>query len=299
MIDHIFLQIDGNGTVVIGDSTKKVNTLLSEVAGAIFAKWDEANPEMSYKDYIQKVLYPGNKYDHAIKKLQEEKLGRLLEELQEQNHPCYPEAAALYGKLAESYLDEATGSVKFTIFPSMLKLFKKVNEACRCSLALRTFGPDGPVIAEEFRKNGIAMQREATMINEGMKLNGSQEVVTGDALLQTFEQEHIACRDIVDEWFSHNREAAHGKVIPCLKDGNWNGKRVLTIFLDDNLNKQSSADPKEKNIAWPRDIRGRPASWDDQGIIGIRINSVKAATDEDYMIKKINKQLLKRGINPL
>lgn len=306
--DHAFFQFDVNGTITLGDKTKNMNTIVSEVAGVILGKWDEDHPAMIYKEYVQKILFPGNKYDKEIKKAQEEKIGRFIDDLKKANHPLHDKAFALYEALAKDYLDPETNQVKFTVFPSIIKLIKKVEQICSYSITLRTFGNDGLVVAEEFSRHGIPFSRCATMIRGGMQLEGEAVIKTGPELLKTLQQAHTVGQDQVDVWFKGNRTAATGKVIPCVEDGNFEGKTVVTLFMDDNLTKRpkstdgkaSWADPDEHNIAFPQDIYGRQTSWKaSRGFIGVRIDPVKAALDEDYVIKKVNKKLVKRGFSPL
>lgn len=304
--DHVFFQFDVNGTITLGDSTKNMNTIVSEVAGVIIGKWSDNHPEMTYKEYVQKILYPGNKYDKEIKKLQEEKIGNFIDDLKETGHPLHDNAFQLYKGLADQYLDPVTSQVKFTVFPSIIKLIRKVELLCPYSITLRTFGDDGAVVAREFGKEGITLSRHAKMIRGDMQLEGEQEIKTGPELLKALQKAHIVGRDQVEDWFAGNKTAASGKVIPCVEDARFEGKTVVTLFLDDNLTKRPKstdtdwADPKEPNIAFPKDIHGRNISWNQsKGFIGLRIDPVKAALDEDYVIRKVNKQFVKRGFAPL
>ena len=52
-------------------------------------------------------------------------------------------------------------------------------------------------------------------------------------------------------------------------------------------------------MPFPVDVYDHPTSWDSKGIIGIRVNAIKAALQEDYIVKKVNKELIKRGFQPL
>ncbi len=306
-LDYVFFQMDGNGTTVIGDTTKEMNTLISEVAGVIKGIWDEHHPEMTYKDYIQKVVHPGNKHDKEVKVLQEKKIGSFLEYLGENNHPLHVKAFKLYQDLAKDYLDAETQSVKFTVFPSIMSLIHKVKSVCPFSLTLRTFGKDGPVIAKEFQKCGLEMKRHANMIDGGIQLGGEEKVVTGPEMLKVLQEDHTIGQDQVQHWFANGRTAGSGKIIPCVEDAQFENRNVVTIFLDDNVNipprtsenELPIADPAEPNIAFPQDIYGRPTSWHSRGIIGIKINPVKAALQEDYVVKKVNKELAKRGFMEL
>lgn len=300
--DHVFFQFDVNGTITLGDKTKNMNTIVSEVAGVVFGKWDVNHPEMTYKEYVQKILFPGNKHDKEIKKLQEEKIGRFIDDLKSANHPLHEKAFSLYEALAKDYLDPETNQVKFTVFPSVIKLIKMVEKTCSYSITLRTFGGDGGVVAEEFAKHGIILCRHAKITPQGMQLQGEEEIKMGPELLKTLQKSHTIGQDQVDIWFAGKKTGASGKVIPCVEDGRFEGKTVVTLFLDDNLTKRPKssdpqwADPNEANIAHPQDIYGRQTSWNvSKGFIALRIDPVKAALNEDYILNKVNKQFVKRG----
>lgn len=315
--DLISLQVDVNGTMTFFDGTKSCNPVISEVAAQIKAVWKERLSIMSYKDFIQKYEIPGNKYDKEIREKQEAKIDQFLHFLKETNHPLKEEALQLYQKLSLQYIDPQTGKVPLVIFPSIQKLIKKINEYCLCIFTCRTFGPDGEVLKKEcdalskdennFGKNRLYINRQATFNKDGMKVEGQNKILTGEQLFETLLEEHTIGLDDFTDWRSKegNRQAMYGKKIYCVKDGKFNGKTVLTIFLDDNLNKSKKsekgkvANPHEQNIAFPVDIYNREISWDDKGIIGIKINTLKAAMDVDYPIKKINKQLIERGFIPL
>lgn len=302
-IDFLYIHVDGNGTAVIGDTTKKINTLIGEIAGAIEHEWALNQPKMSYKEYVQTILHPGNKYDTSIKALQEEKINTFITDLKETNHPLYEKAFTLYTDLEKTYLDQETQQVKFTIFPSVLHLIDKVKDNCLFSVTLRTFGFDGDVVGKEFSKCGVEMTRRADMINGDVKFEGESEITTGPHVLTNLQKANTIGQDQVKAWFANGRQAGYSKLIPCVEDALFEGKVVVALFLDDNFKKQPKktdqqikpADPKEVNIGYPKDIYGRATSWDSKGIIGIKVNTIKAALNKDYLVNKVNKQLAKRG----
>lgn len=89
----------------------------------------------------------------------------------------------------------------------------------------------------------------------------------------------------------------------CVQDGIFQGKTVLTIALDDNLDidthNDEPANPNARNIAFPLDIYGRATSWQSQGIIGIKVDTIRAALEENYLVDELNKELEKRGYDAL
>lgn len=307
-IDFISFQCDGNGPATLGDSTKKINPLISLVSENIIGLWDPTQEPCSYKHYIQNVRYPGNKYTPQVKKQQEEAIGRFLEDLKTFQHPSYKAAQELYENLAKNHIDPDTQSVSFAPPQALVQLLAAMQKTCPFAFTLRTFGPDGPVIAEEIHKKfpNMTIERQAEFSQLGLSLSSEQTALKGKELFQTLLSGHILGHDNFAEWSQNNKKASFGKRVYCVQDALFEGKTVVTIFLDDNLKKQPRdtqehlpANPDEENIAFPIDIYNRPTSWQDKGLIGIRVNPVKAATNDHYLIDKINKELKKRCFAPL
>lgn len=309
---HFSVVADINNTVTLGDSTKgkKNNPLMSQVAETITAIWAEGLAEMSYKDYIQKIKLPGNKYDKGIKEQQEEKIANFLNDLDRTQHPAiYEKAVKVYQDLEKQYWDHESKSIKFDMFPSFFHLIDTIKSIGQCSVTFQTFGPDGDKIAEELKKRGWKEPRRATMVSEGaLQFEGESEVIKGPEMLRRLQMETTIVQVLFKTWEANHFEAAFGKIVPCAVDGEFDGRQFITLFLDDNLNKKvvkenksaadkmESADPKAKNIAYPQDIYGRPTHWNAKGIVGLKVNTVKAALNPEYLVKKVEKHLLNRGI---
>lgn len=311
--DFVSLELDGNGGSTLGESGKDIDLIMSYLAEVIKSKWSEDSERMTYKDWVQKVRYPGNKHDKTNKALHEAAVAKFLEFLEESNHPSYAKAREMYDAVAQKYLNPQTGKVDFQIFPCLIDLIQRLEKICRCSKTLRTFGKDGQKIAEGFTKAGIPMSKRVTMIPTiGMLVEGgNQEVITGPRLLETRQQEMaLIGKDQFNLWQEHGGTASWGKEIPCVADALFKGKTFVTIFIDDNLKKlkkskeegkEEQADPNEPNIAYPKDVYGKPVSWRSPGAIGIHMNPLKAALDYEgglyhgYLRRKVNKEFAKRG----
>jgi hypothetical protein len=303
---HILIQADVNLSIVMGDSTKEgLDATISVVAEEVFGFGRDGT--LSYKDYVQKECYPGNKHSNdELRVKQEEMIGSMLEDLQE---PQRSEAQRLHERLAE-YRDPETHMANFKPFPSFVKLLNRAHAAAACTLTLRTFGPDGETVAgeiEQLRKRGgvpdkLAFAAYGDFSAEGVRLrtHGSASL-QGEELFKTLLKTNIVGRDQIAQW-KHNREAADGKRVYCAAEGIFDGQKVVTIFLDDNLALRSPTqqdvppDPKEKNIAFPIDVlTGKAASWESPGLIGIKVNTLQAALDEDYLVNFVNSELASRG----
>lgn len=392
-VDQFDLHFDGNGPTIIADSTKTINQIISQLAEVIKDVWAPNTPRMTFKNYVQQILFAGDKRDEKIKALQEAEVSNFLNKIKEmdakakeenpiyqegikaaqeddianflikykelqpslydqavsevekeidselnklienndpiyeeakvkmQNHkykekmifkaflnnlgyPLYKKTMYYYNELVANYVDPKTQKIKFKIFPAVIELVKELRKMAAITFTTRTFGKDGPVIGKGLTEVGIPMTQSANMTPNGMILKGTQTEITGEAFLETIEQANTIGQDDFDWWSKKNKEqAACSKIVLCVKDALFKGRIRVAVFFDDNLktNNNPYPDPTERNIGFPKDIYGRnPVSWNnDPGIIGIKVNPAKAAIDKFYYIKKLNRELIKRGINPI
>lgn len=197
--DHVTVQSDVNYTLTFGDSTKTINPIISEIAGLVIFKWDQHLPAMSYKNWIQKVRFPGDKYHPEIKQKQEDAIGKFFEIFQESINSLklaasndseaeqnYKNAAALYAKywnlyqqLAQKYEDPKTKKVLFTVFPSFIRMMNQLKKVCSCTISARTFGPDGPAVSSECLKEGFPFYSDVDFLKDGMRVKGQQDILRG------------------------------------------------------------------------------------------------------------------------
>lgn len=222
----------------------------------------------------------------------------------------YRSATALYAKywhlyqeLAQKYEDPVTNQVRFTLFPSFIRLIHQLKKVCSCSVSARTFGPDGPDVSRECTKEGLPFDCEVDFLKEGIQIKGQQDILNGEKLFETLLKTNILGQDQFREWSEHGYKAIDGKKMYCVRDGVFQSKTVLTIALDDNLDidthNDEPADPNTRNIAFPMDIYGRATSWQSKGIIGIKVDTIRAALEENYLVDKLNHELQKRGYDAL
>lgn len=306
-LPNFLVVSDVNNTVTFYESAKgkKNNPFISQITEKITEIWAENLPKMTYKEYIQKVVIPGNKDDKVIKEKQEQKIGNFFADLDRSKHPeIYEKAIQIYQDLEKQYWDKETDSVKFDLFPSFFHLIDTLKTYGQCSVTFQTLGFDGDRLAEELQKLGWKAPQRATMVTGGgLQFAGENEIITGPELLRRLQMGTTIVQVSFKDWKAHNTEAAFGKIVPCVADGMFDGRPFFTLFIDDNLRKPAktntdseNADPKEKNIAYPRDIYGRPANWNSKGIMGLTINTVKAALNIKYITNKMYKHFAKREV---
>lgn len=399
--DEVDIDGDGNGSSVIGDSTRDVDMIISQLTEIVKGVWAPGTKRMTFKNYVQTVRYPGDKRDPAIKELHEKEVANFLNRARElndkakQSNPLYHEAVQAmqandmssffnknkelvplyyetmqeveaqiewelrvlcekedpfyeeaeikmqnkkykeqrtfqaflnnlgdpnykktmdyYNRLVRNYIDPKTGKIIYKIFPSVVELYKRLNKVCKTSFTLRTLGKDADTIAKAFRVAGIPMNKHADMTPEGMIMSVEKgkmtpfgavywkeiEEIKGPRIFDMKSLSNIIGQDNFALWSKQNQEkAGFGKNIHHAVDGLYNGKIRVVIFFDDNHKPTNNPEDK-KVIAFPRDIYGRPTSWDARGVMGIKVNTAKVALDKEYLVRKVNKEFKKRGLKQI
>jgi len=304
-LDFIALEIDGNGVSALGDSNQGDDPVMSYVTEVIKAKWEPGLEKMTYKEYVQTVKVPGDKRNEDIKGQQKALIGNFLQFLQESEHPQYQKAKKLYEDTVTKYVNPQTGKIEFKILPSVIALTERIKKACHHCITLRTIGKDREKIETAYNKVGIQFPRKAQMHpTEGMRFEIGPDVfseaITGEKLLEARKEgEYILGQDNFKVWNENGERAGWSKMIPCSADAQFKGLKIVSIFADDNFRKGNVENPNEKNIGFPKDVYDRPTSWESRGVIGIHVNPLKAALNEQYLIRKVNKELQKRCFRPI
>lgn len=334
---------DINKTVTLRDSIKdEDNDVFSSQLTEYFKDfWDQSQKKCSYKEHVQQFLFPGDKRDPEIKKLQDVKINTFLKYLSDSQSPLYPKAKKLYDALKERYWDQKNQSVKSDVFPSFFNLVAAVNLIGRCSVMLPTFGQDGKKIAAELKKSklievkfgeinfakmveggGLQFESKSEVKGDKLKFESKSEVEDGGPL---FESKIVTGKELLKRlrgkitivevpfllWIKNKKAAGFSKIVPCVMDAQYKGRPFFTMFFDDNFEKIKKTDGKgkilgakiipaearEKNIAFPKDIYGRPTSWDSPGVFAIAVKTVNAALRPNYFIDKACNELEKRGLD--
>lgn len=131
----------------------------------------------------------------------------------------------------------------------------------------------------------------------GLQFKGEREIVTGPQLLKRLQGKVTVVKVSFELWNGNGGTAEFSKIIPCVEDAEFEGKPFYTMFFDDNFKNTVKADPKEKNIAYPKDIYGRETHWDSPGIFGSDVTTVKAALRANYFVNKAIKKLEMKGLD--
>lgn len=101
-LPRLILNFDVNGTLILKDTSKdsdEEHMLISALAEATFAKWDEQLESMSFKQYVCSVLLPGDKSNPELKKERQKTVGAFLQWLDQNSH-----RSIIYGQIFHSLL---------------------------------------------------------------------------------------------------------------------------------------------------------------------------------------------------
>lgn len=291
----LILHLDLNGTLILADSTKTGNEVIAELSSLLSADWDGSGRVMTYKRYVQKVLEPGDRYEPARRERQESlmaDLPSLLEKEEKYSH-LRDQARKIYDSLRHLE-DEGTGRAAMTPFPSFTTLVRTIKESVTpdVRVVIRTFGPDGNAFGAALRGVGwdvssttVLGRGEAGFDWDGDRIDAAEALAR---LLALPNGQVLIVKDDFDSWIAGGKRGRAGKrvfgsssgVRPDRGDG-----ALLTAFLDDNH--QHSPDGDDISSPFCVHQIGESATWDHKGFCAARVNSYKAATDEQYLVNLI------------
>lgn len=280
---HIFIQIDGNGTLVIEDTNKDSNEymLIMSLAKNTVAKWDSENDAMSFKEYVFQVLHPGDKSDLLLKKEREKKIGGFLKWLTDHSHPARDIVFKNYHEIKNKLKNPEPGKV--TVFPSFFVMLDKLRDMnIPFTIILRSFGKDLKAIVDaiEGHSSGIKITHWAKFKDASLCIEGKEPLEKVEDIFNHFVTSggHFAIQDDWHRWNQDGERGRSGK--PFFYD---DSGKYLGCFCDDNIT------GKEFDIVQPREISGKNASTKDlYGKLIFEVNTQEAILNDNYYIDIIN-----------
>ncbi len=291
---RLLLNFDVNGTLILKDTSKgsdNEHMLISALAEASFAKWEEQLETMSFKEYVYSVLHAGDKSNPELKKARQKTIGAFLHWLDQNSHPAQQTVFDNYLKIKEKFTDSDSNTVNFSVFPSFYRMVDKLREMnVSFSIILRTFGGDLPEVTAEIgsHPSGVKFTRRGKFEESKLKFEGEQALEKAEDIFDLFlnSQEHFA---VNDDWFTwnNNREVGQsGK--PFWFDGSANNGtnsgrvKSLSLFFDDNIT------GKEQDIVRPCEISGVDVSSEALcGKLIFPVNTKDAILDDNYYIDRV------------
>lgn len=291
---RLLLNFDLNGTLLLKDSSKKVDDeymLISALAEDTLAKWN-GKQSMSFKQYVYTELLPGDKSHPQLKKERQKVVGRFIEWLREHKHPALESVQKTYSTIKAKFMDPKTGEINFTIFPSFYILMDLLREKqTSFTIILRTFGDDLAEVVKEIEEHpsGVKFSHHAKF--EGLKLI-IDEKYTVEKTAEIFNVilssgKHFAIRDDWSHWNEHGERGQYGKPFPYDLSGTSTKERSLSLFFDDNITGDEDLD-----IVNPCEITGQKIATKalcDRLIFPV--NTVEAMLDDHYFINRVMKAM--------
>jgi hypothetical protein len=299
---RILLNFDLNGTLILKDTSKKVDDdymLISALAESTISEWDEKQ-SMSFKQYVYTVLLPGDKSRPELKAKRQQVVGKFVEWLEDHKHPALESVKLTCRKIKEKFTDPKTGKMNFPIFPSFYVMMDKLREKkIPFTIILRTFGSDLPEVMKEIEEHPSGVKFSHTAKFEGPKLtiDGKRTIEKTaeifDVLLNS--EEHFAIQDDWIYWNRNKEQGLYGK--PFQYDFYGTSAKVenLSLFFDDNITGDQILD-----IVNPCEISGLkiPTKELCERFI-FPVNTLEAMLDDNYFINRVMKAIKTEEFNRL
>lgn len=200
-------------------------------------------------------------------------------------------------------MEEKLSHQPYFIFPSYFRLIAWLREKKEVNfhIILRTFGDDGQKIVSEtekaFPEEKFTHKGKYRAGKWHLSLMDDSEPRVMEKVKEVYRHfksqnyRHLALQDDWTEWSANQEDQDHGKRF-LLK---LNAKRTHTVFIDDNIEKESQS---RKNIVTPLDVEsGQPIPINSliAKKIAVRTETMKAILDDEYLIKVVQESLRLNG----
>lgn len=290
---HLLLHFDINGTIFAKDKKKESlrddYMLLLGLAKSTVSKWDRENgEERSFKQYVDEILYPGDKSDRSIKQKREQAIMGFLDTLKTHDPGLSQQVQEKYNESLEkcTSLDGETRGYK--VFPSFFSLLEKLRSLnIPFTLIFRTFGEDLESVEEEIKRHPSGIQITRFYQFSGGVLTNKAGDVTINQVAHIFQtilssKEHLAIQDDWKSWNTNQEKGESGK--PFFYDPSRKSE-VLSLFFDDNI-----TGDREYDIIRPCPLSGEKPDTT-QSLIAKKllfpVSTIDAILDDNYFTNKV------------
>jgi hypothetical protein len=277
---HIFLYFDVNDTIFIGDTAKgvdRVTAIWKMLAERHEAVWDKNLPAMTFKDFVEKSLCPGNKRDQQVQQKHNEYYVNLIHYLEQLDNP------ELLQRVKQEFTQISNNLGENHIPQSFINLLNYLEEnKLSYSLVFRTFGNDiNDVVNELSKRTHVKALDHVTFIGGELKQANGNVLKSPEKILKYFKSgKYFTCSDNFADWRKTNETYAGGK--PFVIDLN---SRDVSIFFDDN------AVSKQILCVKPVDDSYYDQSFIQQQLVQlgriVPVNIFEACSNNDYFISRL------------
>jgi len=260
--------------------------MMSALCDSTYDTWNEHYTKpVAFRTYIDEFLHPGDKSNADLKQKRQAEVYGFLDFLSKNSHPAYNTVKEDFEKMRAKFIDNVTGKIHFTIFPSFYKLLRKLREMkIDFIIILRTFGSDLPGVVKDLEEHS-----EGIKVSHWGKFKDTQLMIE-DKLYspeESFEfflnsEEHFA---VQDDWVKWNKDGELGRSgKPFLYDKSQCFRNVnnLALFFDDNITGE------ELDIVRPCEITGKhDSSTELFEKYLFRVYTKEAILNDEYFIEKV------------
>jgi hypothetical protein len=296
---HLILYFDLNGTIMAGDiaNGKSVEDSICQMLcedDRLKSKWsDEVKEEVTFREYIETYLLPGDSKDQVLKKARQAWYRKFPEFLAEKKHD-FSEAIGKRINLIKEKLSQQT------LFPSFMKLIDDLHaRQISHTIVLRTFGDDLPAVISsiesdkklkldflgKFHENKLFPARFDEKNHHALStMTGSQSFSESDEIYNMLKQfKFCAIQDDWQYWHKLGESSQYGKRF--FYDPAENSD-VTCIFFDDNIKKEIvKAEPL--GATHHADQNSLQQVLMKTGLI-VDVDTLLAVENEFYFIDKVN-----------
>jgi hypothetical protein len=261
--DLIVVHLDVNGTIMAADKAQNKTTqdyVKIEFAKHVRGVWRPDLPEMTYREFVENHVIPGNGAIRDIKDARNNNYKNFVTSSYLQNHPEYAELTTKY----KEYVRIAE-SMDNSLFPSFWRLVEWAKDKPNVRLVFRTFGHDISDIREILNLKGYVMTNILAYDLEGCLMSGETEVAPSQMWQDLFNAVH----DNHKRWHENGETEAYAKPFMQPENG-------VAIVFDDNA--------KVKHIIAPD--QGTRDDLITSGHI-VPVRTLMALTDPEYFVSRV------------
>ncbi len=280
------LHFDVNGTIMASDMAQgrgNKSSVLQEIAKETSARWDENGEKITYRDYVDNVIHPGDEVkDQSLKRQRRQQYENIITHLEDRKHPQYSSVKDRFDRIMSCL--EKQDSLLFKSFWKLVEWLEiqEKDQGLQYKIVFRTFGHDIPAIQETLIKKGFCCDHLTSFKNgqlvSGDKthdLNDHKTIVSAIAV-----DKFNAVQDDWKHWNTNGEKREFGKPF-YVSNGSSLEVEPIRIFFDDNV--------IEKEIIYPLTKEGIPVNVQgliDKGLL-VNVKTLDAIADEDYFIERI------------